>query len=96
MKGICKANGIDISYIRANNKKPSLILLHGLMLNGACWMPLARIFEKDYDVIVPDARGHGSSSAPKNGYSYEYLATDLKGFIEELNIESPVVLGHSM
>ncbi|MGQ3892906.1 alpha/beta fold hydrolase [Legionella sp. CNM-4043-24] len=60
--GICEANGIDVHYLRTGGSKPPLVLLHGLMLNGLCWMPLARILEEDYDVIMPDARGHGYSS----------------------------------
>lgn len=66
------------------------------MTNGACWAPLARMLKKDYDVIMPDARGHGNSSAPSQGYSYETLATDVLAFIEALKIDSPVLLGHSM
>ena len=49
--GTCKANGIDIHYLRTGGNKPPVVLLHGLMTNGACWTPLARTLEKDYDVV---------------------------------------------
>ena len=94
--GICKANGIDVHYVRTGGDKPPVVLLHGLMLNGACWTPLARALEKDYDVIMPDARGHGSSDAPDHGYRYDVLAADVMGLIDKLRLASPVVLGHSM
>lgn len=93
---ICKVNGIDVHYLRTGGNKPCVVLLHGLMLNGACWTTLARTLEKDYDVIMPDARGHGSSSAPESGYSYNELAADVIGLIDELKLEAPVLLGHSM
>src|SRR3990167_2174404 len=92
----CEANGIDVHYLRTGGGKPPVILLHGLMLNGACWTPLARVLEEDYDVVMPDARGHGNSSVPNYGYSYDDLATDVVSLIDALGIANPVLLGHSM
>lgn len=90
------ANGIDVHYLRTGGSKPPVVLLHGLMLSGACWTSLARTLEKDYDVIMPDARGHGLSSIPSSGYSYENLAADVIGLINALELDKPVLLGHSM
>lgn len=94
--GICKANGIDVHYLRTGGDKPPVVLLHGLTANGACWTPLARELEKDYDVIMPDARGHGKSGAPERGYRYDDLADDVAGLIDALGLANPVLLGHSM
>ncbi len=94
--GTCEVNGIDMHYLRTGGVKPSVVLLHGLTLNGACWTPLARVLEKDYDVIMPDARGHGNSGAPEHSYSYNDLAADVISFINALGLDTPVVLGHSM
>ena len=94
--GVCEANGIDIHYLRTGGSKPSLVLLHGLMGNGACWSPLARAPENEYDVVMPDARGHGCSSTPLHGYRYEDYARDVVGLIQGLGLVTPVVLGHSM
>jgi pimeloyl-ACP methyl ester carboxylesterase len=95
-KGICEANGISIHYLRTGGDKPPIVLLHGLMTNGACWTPVARILEENYDVIMPDARGHGNSSAPNHGYCYYNLANDVLSLIEILDLHAPVLLGHSM
>ncbi len=95
-KGICKANGIDVHYLRTGGNKPSVVLLHGLILSGACWALLARALEGDFDVIMPDARGHGNTSSPNKGYSYDNLAADVVSLIEELGLATPVLLGHSM
>lgn len=94
--GTCKANGIDIHYLRTGGNKPPVVLLHGLMTNGACWTPLARALEEDYDVVIPDARGHGNSSAPDHGYHYNDLAADVIGLIDMLSLPLPLLLGHSM
>jgi N-formylmaleamate deformylase len=94
--GICKANGINIHYLRTGRSKPPVVLLHGLTGSGACWSFLAPALEEEYDVVMPDARAHGNSSTPLNGYRYENLASDVLGLIDELGLTAPIVLGHSM
>src|ERR1700754_2349109 len=95
MAGVCEANGIDIHYLRTGGAKPPLVLLHGLTGNGACWSPLARTLEDEYDVVMPDGRGHGRSSTPLDGYRYESLGGDVVGLIQGLGLTGPIVLGHS-
>lgn len=92
----CEANGINIHYLRTGGDKPPVVLLHGLTANGTCWTPLARALEEDYDVVMPDARGHGNSSAPGQGYCYDNLANDVLRLIEALGLVTPVLIGHSM
>src|ERR1700679_1396934 len=96
ISGVCKANGINIHYLRTGGSKPPLVLLHGLTGSGACWIPLARVLEDQYDVVMPDARGHGNSSTPLNGYRYEDHAGDILGLIQALGLDAPALLGHSM
>ena len=93
---VCEANGIDIHYLRTGGSKPPVVLLHGLTGSGACWSPLARALEAEFDVVMPDARGHGHSSTPLSGYRYEDHAGDVVGLIQGLELATPVVLGHSM
>src|SRR5215831_4911345 len=45
---------------------------------------------------MPDARGHGRSSAPLHGYRYDDHASDVMALIRSLGLASPIVLGHSM
>ena len=82
--------------LRAGKAKPPLLLLHGLTANGACWGPVARHLEGDFDVVMPDARGHGRSSAPARGYRYEDHAADVIALIAALGLGQPFLLGHSM
>lgn len=66
------------------------------MGSGPCWTPLARSLEGAFDVLMPDARGHGDSSAPPHGYRYDDLANDVVGLVRALGLSRPVLLGHSM
>jgi pimeloyl-ACP methyl ester carboxylesterase len=57
---------------------------------------VARALEEEYDVIMPDSRGHGNSSAPEDGYRYETLAGDVLSLIGALRLIKPILVGHSM
>jgi N-formylmaleamate deformylase len=96
INGLCETNGISLHYFRSGGAKPPVVLLHGLMGSGACWTPLARALEHEFDVVMPDARGHGNSSAPHHGYSYDDHANDVVSLIRGLGLVRPVLLGHSM
>jgi pimeloyl-ACP methyl ester carboxylesterase len=52
--------------------------------------------EQDYDVIMPDARGHGKSSNGNKDYSSQQRVEDLAGLIRALGLDHPVVGGHSL
>jgi pimeloyl-ACP methyl ester carboxylesterase len=95
--GDVKANGITLHYYRTGNGSlPPMVLAHGYTDNGLCWTDLAHAFEKKYDVIMYDLRGHGLSDAPDTGYSIEDYTLDLAGLIKELKLEHPVIIGHSL
>src|SRR5689334_14974538 len=96
--GEVETNGITMHYYRTGSggQKPSLVLSHGATDDGLCWSRVARALESDYDVIMPDARGHGLSTAPEQGYSSMDHAADLAGFIRALGLQRPGVGGHSM
>jgi len=94
--GVCEANGIKIHYLRAGGAGAPVVMLHGLIGSGACWAPVARVLEGGFDVVMPDARGHGDSSALQCGYRYADHASDVVGLIRGLGLSRPVLVGHSM
>jgi N-formylmaleamate deformylase len=98
--GEVAANGITIHYSRTGGAdgggRPPLVLSHGATDNGLCWTRVARVLQAEYDVIMPDARGHGLSSAPEGDYGAGVRAADLAGLIAALGLRRPAVGGHSM
>ncbi|MFT3839796.1 MAG: alpha/beta hydrolase [Myxococcaceae bacterium] len=74
----------------------TLVLLHGLTADGACWRPVARALEPDCEVVTPDARGHGSAAPPAPGVRYDDLAADVIALFDARGLASPVLAGHSM
>lgn len=91
-----EVNGLRLHYTRTGGNKPPLVLAHGFSDDGLCWTPVAEALEADYDVIMVDARGHGRSDGPEQGYGPADLAADLAGVITTLGLQRPAVLGHSM
>lgn len=89
-------NGIRLHYLRSSAHKPTLLLLHGITDNGACWTPVIEALGGEYDIVAPDARGHGLSDAPDRGYSAADHAGDVVALIRALGLERLVVMGHSM
>ena len=94
--GYVIANGIRIHYWRTGGNKLPLILAHGSSDDGLCWTNLAIELVADFDVIMPDARGHGLSDPPSAGEPADAQVDDLAGIINELHLTKPIVMGHSM
>ncbi len=96
VQGDVAANRIKIHYYRTGGKKPPFVLAHGFSDNGLCWIRTAQALQNDYDLIMPDARGHGLSDAPEDGYDDETRAADLARFVMALGLKKPALMGHSM
>ena len=94
--GYVIANGIRIHYWRTGGDKPVIIMAHGSSDNGLCWTNLAKELTNEYDIILPDARGHGLSDPPAKSDPADAQAEDLAGLIRKLKLEKPIVMGHSM
>lgn len=90
------AGGVRLHYHRTGGGKTPLVLAHGSTDSGLCWSRTARALEAEYDVIMPDARGHGRSDAPGDGYDACDHARDLAGLIQALSLDRPAAGGHSM
>ena len=95
-QGDIVSQGVNLHYYRTGGNKPPLVLAHGITDDGLCWSPVAEVLAAEYDVILADARGHGKSEAPADGYTLTNLGTELAGLIQALELGKPVVLGHSM
>ena len=94
--GYVNSNGLKLHYYRTGGDKPPVVINHGAGDDGLCWTRVAKALEPDYDLILPDARGHGKSATGKKDYSTQQRTTDLVELIEALKLDRPVVGGHSM
>jgi 3-oxoadipate enol-lactonase len=84
-----------IAYRRTGRGHP-LVLLHSLALDGRMWGPYAARLAPHFDVIAPDARGHGGSGWDGRPFDTADLAADLAALLDGLGLASAHVLGMSM
>jgi pimeloyl-ACP methyl ester carboxylesterase len=90
------SDGATIHYTRTGGKKPALLLLHGVQSIGLTWLRTAQALESDYDVVMPDFRGHGASSRIAAGFTVDRLVDDMIELTRTLDLGQPFVAGHSL
>jgi esterase len=74
-----------------------LVFLHGGGLNAHTWDAVCVMLRERYRCIALDQRGHGDSEwSPVIDYAIETQLADIEGFIQQLKLESPVLIGQSM
>ena len=83
-------------FFRSYGHGNPLIILHGILGISDNWVSFGkRIAEQGYRVIIPDQRNHGHSPHSP-AFNYYALVDDLYEFIDNLGLENPILLGHSM
>lgn len=81
-----------------SDARPPLVLIHGLTFDRSLWRPaLAELQRIDPGrrVLALDLPGHGASPAWPS-YDVESVASGVHRAVEEAQLESPVVVGHSI
>lgn len=73
-----------------------LLVLHKVTGGGETWLPVLKKLALKYRIIAPDLLGHGYSGKPNRGYSLDDYCRQIVAFISELNLDSPLVMGHSL
>lgn len=86
--------GGNLNYVVSGNG-PDMILLHGWGQNIEMMKPLADHLQQNFRVYIIDFPGFGMSDEPKEPWGVEDYALALREFIEQLNINNPILLGHS-
>lgn len=74
-------------------RDPTLVLLHGLGVNGAVWQPFLKELDWPGRIVMPDLRGHGRSAHTRN-YSFAHHAVDIADLFNPDEVVH--VVGHSM
>ena len=104
-EGWLERDGVRLHYLEwmlesVSDRKPPVVLLHGLSSNARYWERLAQHLP-NRRLVALDQRGHGlTGQAPgapafPQGYTMEQLLQDVVFVISELGLRKPVVVGHS-
>ena len=88
---------MELFYRNFGNKGDQpLIILHGLFGISDNWVTYGkRIAKEGFEVFIVDQRNHGHSPH-SDVFNYLALTDDLFDFIDDHDIDNPVIMGHSM
>jgi pimeloyl-ACP methyl ester carboxylesterase len=90
------AGNPGIAYIDEGTGEQTLFLVHGLASNAGFWRYNIAELAKDYRVIAVDLPGYGKSEKGDFPYGMEFYANELSDFIERMDLQNVVYVGHSM
>ncbi len=91
-----KGDGIKIQLAVWEGKGKRILCIHGLTANSRFWDCLASALAPRHRVIAMDLRGRGLSDKPSSGYSVERHCKDVLAIMNDLGLEQPVLMGHSL
>ena len=89
-------HGKTIRYIKEGNGAPVIFLLHGYLETLEVWHELAKSLSKHFTVIRMDIPGHGESEVIGETHSMELLAEAVHSVLQNENVSSFTLVGHSL
>jgi len=73
----------------------TFVLVHGIGVSSRYFRPLAARLAKQGCVYLVDLPGYGAAPDPRRDVTIADHADVLAGFLEQLQIDDPVIVGHS-
>lgn len=92
------AHGIRLAYFESKEQpttNTTLLLVHGLGCHARSWDSTIKLLNASRRTICVELRGHGRSEK-RTPYRCDQFGKDLCSFIQELDLQSIVAVGHSL
>lgn len=92
---------INYTIYKSENSRQWVTFVHGAGGSSSIWFKQIRDFQKQYNVLLLDLRGHGNSKASlktalKQKYTFSALANDILEVLDFLQIQKSHFVGISM
>ena len=88
------SNSLYAAYLEMGSG-PTLLLLHGFLGTGSCWLPLMEKLRSHYRCISLDLLGFGNSAKPAIRYDIAKEVAFVRQVVEVFNLGSCYIMGHS-
>jgi pimeloyl-ACP methyl ester carboxylesterase len=93
-------DGVRLACVEAGDGSPTgrppVVLVHGMACDHTHLLPQLEHLAPRSRVVAVDLRGHGSSDKPDGTYTTGVFGDDLLAVLDELGVERPVLIGHSL
>ncbi len=87
--------GLEIAYREKGRGRP-VVFVHGFASSSHTWLDLIPLLPAARKYIALDLKGFGRSAKPEDkNYSAYDQAKLLTGFLNQLDLKAPVLVGHS-
>lgn len=87
---------MKLYYRQTGENGPAIVILHGIFGSSDNWLtPSKTIAAAGYRVFALDQRNHGQSPRA-NEQDYQGMAADLHEFVQDQQLNNPILVGHSM
>src|SRR3989475_12982422 len=85
-RGALTRDGTELVYWTWPGASPPTLLLHGIGNYGRYWDLFADAIAGRLQLVAPDARGHGESGRPPDGYPPAHFAGDARASPDRLGL----------
>lgn len=96
VKSVEVSDEVTIAYVDEGAGESTLLFVHGLGSNLQAWNKTIETLEKSYRCIALDLPGYGKSSKKEYDFGMQFFAENVQDFIDALQLENVVLVGHSM
>jgi pimeloyl-ACP methyl ester carboxylesterase len=83
-------------YLRAGSGAPPLVFVHGFGCSHEDWGLQVDFFRRTNEVVACDLRGHGLTPGRPDECSIEHYGGDVAALLNNLDLSTAVLIGHSM
>jgi lipase len=87
---------VELAIGRAGEGPNPVVCLHGITAQHRAFNAAARHLGPSRGLVGVDLRGRGDSDKPESGYGLQAHAADVLRVLDQLGLESVVLVGHSM
>jgi len=88
-------DGADIAYRIRRGREP-LVLIHGLACDASMWDGVVAALPADRGLVIPELRGHGTSTLGWRLPSVDLWADDVVRLLRQKGIAAPAIAGLSL
>ena len=93
---VVSTDGTRLAYEIHGSGAPAILLVHGWSCDRSYWEEQVAPLSAKFQVVAVDLAGHGESGSGRAAWTIEAFGADVAAVVDELALESVILVGHSM